>query len=364
MCAMMRRLLFIAFVIAFLPLGRAEAQDATSELLRRVNNLRGSMGLHGYTLNPALSAAAQSQAQWMADSGMVSHVRPDGSGPRTRAVGAGYGTADVSENIYAGTNATLDAAWTFWVNSAIHYAGLTNPRYSEVGVGAARGSSYSAYVLVFGNPGGPAPFTPLRLDSGTSGVTSGGRAAPSFVKGIDPLGFIMHEVQPGDTLGDIALLYGYNWGDIPYMREVNNIENHFALEVGSIFLVPPYDGTFTPTPGGEEVAMVNTPAPEGEAADPTPTATPPPSPSPTRPGIATAAAMPEVIALSLNLSPTPEGTATPAVVAMAPSPRPMTAGGTITRAETTSPWLMIALVMQVVLLAVAGFEFTRRARRR
>jgi hypothetical protein len=357
---MIRHPLLVTLLVAGLLLtGTARAQDATSELLRRINELRGSVGLPGYTLNGALAAAAQSQAQWMADTGMVSHVRGDGSGPRSRAVNAGYGTADVSENIYAGTNATINSAWTFWINSAIHYAGLTNPRYSEVGIGAARGADYSAYVLVFGNPGGPAPYTPIRVD------TSGGSAAaapPSFVKGIDPRGFIMHEVQPGDTLGDIALLYGYSWGDIPYMREVNAIENHYNLEVGSIFLVPPYEGTYTPTPGDPQT-VADASTPEAAAAEPSATPMPSPTPSPTRPGIATAIAMPEVIALPLNAIPTTSPTPPPTAVAQAATPVLMSGGGTITRSSGPSPWLVAGLALQIGLVLIAGVEFVRRSRR-
>src|SRR5688500_14761885 len=142
---------------------------------------------------------------------MVSQTHPDGSGPRTRAVAAGYGTTDVSENIYGGTMANVDVAWSFWVNSPIHFNGIVNNRYSDMGVGIARGSWGAAYVTVFGNPGGPAPF--VRQASAGGGGRSGGAAVaaapapPSYIVGEDRHGNIMHEVQPGDTLGDIALIY-------------------------------------------------------------------------------------------------------------------------------------------------------------
>lgn len=363
MCRMIRRLLLGCLLFSLLMPALVWSQGAAGDMLGRINNLRGSLGLPGYRINGALSAAAQSQAQWMADTGIISHTRPDGSGPRTRAVNAGYGTTDVSENIYGGTNANVDTAWSFWVNSGVHYRGLINDRYQEVGVGIASGSAGNMYVLVFGNPGGPPPYV-APPSAGGSAAASGPSAPPSYVLGVDARGFIMHEIQPSDTLGDIALLYGYTWDDIPYMKDVNGLADHYSLQVGEVFLVPPHDGTYTPTPD-EAQSAVGTP----EAADEEqPTATPQPSDTaeptlvPTLAGIATAAAMPEVIAMAIG--PAPTETLTPvAVAAVSTQAAPVLAGSTVTRSGP-SPWLALALVLQVGLLGAAGFEFARRMRRR
>lgn len=337
----------------------ARAQDSV-DLLNRVNSLRASLGLPAYRVSAALTAAAQSQAEWMASSGVISHQRPDGSGPRTRAVAAGYPSTDVSENIYGGTRAGADSAWTFWVNSPIHYNGMTNARYQEIGIGTARGSDLTTFVLVFGGPGGPAPAAARAGGASASAP----QAPPSYVVGQDAFGNIMHEVQPGDTLGDIALIYGYTWDDIAYMKQLNGLDDNRLLEVGSVFLVPPHDGTFTPTPGG---AAPTAAAPAADsaaqaAASPTPTASPtatataPPSPR----AIATAAAMPEVIALV-----PPASTGTPVALAAAANAVPAAAtGSTITRSSAISPALVAALVLQVGLLIAAGVEFARRWRRR
>ena len=362
---MMRRLLiiclFILTIFASVP-GATLAQSG--DLLARVNNLRASVGLPPYTLNGALSAAAQSQAQWMAESGVISHNRPDGSSPRGRALNAGYPTVDVSENIYGGTGASADTAWAFWVNSPIHYNGLVNHRYSEVGIGIASGS-VTTYVLVFGNPGGPAPGAPQVASSGAA--NSAAYVPPSYIKGQDDYGNIMHEVQPGDTLGDIALIYGYTWDDLAYMRQLNSLEGNL-LEVGSIFLVPPKDGTYTPAPGSESAESAATPTAENqptEAPTATPTASPSATPSPTVPGIATAGAMPEVIAMPVSVEVTPTEPEATAVAALSTESAPVMAagvGGTITRSGP-SPWLAIGLVVQVGVLLVAGAEYMRRYRR-
>ena len=368
---LMKKLIFcIAFVLLLYRVP-VSAQDGAG-LMGRINNLRTSVGLPAYTWNSALAAAAQSQAQWMVDTGTIAHARPDGSTPRARAMAAGYTTTEVSENIYGGTNATSDDAWNFWINSAIHYAGLTNARYKEVGVGIASGGWGSAYVLVFGNPGGAAYVPPAASGGGGNSAASG---PPSYVVGLDSRGNIMHEIQPGDTLGDIALIYGYTWADIPTMVALNglNQNDYRDLEVGSIFLVPPKAGTYTPTPGDAPTST-----PESASATPEPvTATPgavllpdptllmTDTPAPTFTPVVIAATANSVPAQVQILIPTHLPTVTPEAVALVNTPAGDSGGGvTITPNNSPPVWLIIGLVVQVGVLLVAGIELLRRLRRR
>ncbi|MCL4248748.1 MAG: CAP domain-containing protein, partial [Anaerolineae bacterium] len=221
---MRRRWFPILILLSLLPFTNIRAQDAVGDLLGRINALRATVGRAPYSLNSALSAAAQDQAQWMASTGTVSHTRPDGSGPRTRALNAGYPSSDVSENIYGGTLATAGNAWTFWVNSDIHYRGLVNDRYRDVGIGVGQSTWGNTFVLVFGNPGGgTAPIAIAASGSGGNGQSGGPPPQPAYVVGIDESGNILHEVQPGDTLGDILLIYGYTWDMLPYIESINGI---------------------------------------------------------------------------------------------------------------------------------------------
>ncbi len=71
---------FVLIICLLLSASSLQAQDGAGDLLGRINGLRASLGLPAYRLNGALGAAAQSQAQWMADTGSISHVRSDGSG--------------------------------------------------------------------------------------------------------------------------------------------------------------------------------------------------------------------------------------------------------------------------------------------
>ena len=381
-----RNRLFLSTLLLCLCLSFAQvalAQDAVSDLLGRINGLRASVGQPGYSLNAALSAAANAHAQWMASTGQVSHVQPDGSSPRDRARAAGYTSPWVSENIYIGTQATTGAAWNFWVNSAIHYAGLTSPNYSEVGIGTASGSGGRAYVLVFGNPSPPSVST----SRGSSGNSNSAAAPqpPSFVVGLDSQGNIMHEIQPGDTMGDIALIYGYTWSDLPYMLELNDLtwDDVRVLKVGSIFLVPPYDGTYTPTPETASLATApaETPAAEsteesqpsvevasvdlsGAAAMPTPSPSPAFSPAPLMTQLLTP------VVRSVQVTPTSSATTSglmvrtlpPATsVAMLPTLQPVVEVAPPSDSEDGPPlWLIFALVAQLGILGYALWEYLRR----
>lgn len=257
---------FLTLLVLVAP-APAAAQDPVSDLLGRINSLRASQGLPAYSLNGALNAAAQGHAQWMADSQTISHTGPSGSTPTVRAAAAGYPSSFVSENIYGGTNAGVNDAWGFWINSPIHYRGLINAGYAEVGIGVGQSSWGRTYVLVFGSQSNPYAAAARAANSGGGDGGNGGAEAapPSFIVGVDEFGNIMHEVQPGQTLGDIALTYGYTWDDLPGMLNLNALSEQDIrlIQVGQIFLVPPHAGTYTPTPlpPGVTLTASNTPDP-------------------------------------------------------------------------------------------------------
>ena len=143
----------------------ALAQDDVTWLLSQINTLRSGQGLHTYALNAQLSAAAQQHSQYMADTCTVNHYEADGSSATDRAARNGYSGGWVSENIYGGTNARATDAWNFWINSAIHYQGLTHQVVNEIGIGVAASSCGRYYTLVFGQRGDvTAPAAPVVSD--------------------------------------------------------------------------------------------------------------------------------------------------------------------------------------------------------
>ncbi|PJF21793.1 MAG: hypothetical protein CUN56_09255 [Phototrophicales bacterium] len=417
----MKRLIFLVFIfVVILPV---EGQDVANELLGRINGLRASLGLHPYTLNGALTAAAQNQANWMVETGQISHTQANGSTPRTRAQAAGYASSWVSENIYMGNYATVDAAWQFWLNSPIHYQGITSDHYYDIGIASATGNGRTAFVLVFGNPSTSVRVAPPitvpqsdpynYLGNGSTADVNAVPPPPSFIVGVDENGNIMHEVQPGDTLGDILLIYGYTWDDIQRIRDLNGFteEEGRNLAIGQIVLIPPWDAPETTPlaetteepaagvanlaqPSSSETAATETPfiaitvipspTPSNEVAIPQSeiTETPvwsaatftPQAPQPTALLSPTVTSTSPIISSTATPTPTPftqRPSSTPQVVAQAVNNPPTTNSGLIEPAVINIPQtsedgdnrialLAIALIAQSGLLALAGFEFWRR----
>lgn len=385
---MKTKTLLIITILAFsLP---TQAQDIVGDLLGRINNLRSQNGLALYTLHPALTTAAQNHAQWMVNTGQVSHVQEDGSRPSDRAAAAGYNSQWVSENIYMGGLATVDSAWDFWLNSAVHYAGLTSANYQHIGIATAQGNGGQAFVLVFGVPNATTPSTTGNSTTSTTDTDSTGDVAPpSYVVGVDAVGNIMHELQAGQTLGDVLLAYGYTWDDLPALMALNDLTEADvrSLEIGAIILVPPQSGTYTPMPPSDEITPEATEPAAVSVNVSDMTATPAdgilPTPENTQPkstlenGLVMPATFVAPSIMPTSALPTATRTLAPTVTpreAMRISTVPVATAIVDMPINTVQEnsqslsnrlplWIIAAIALQVGVLGLASIEFFRRNRR-
>ncbi len=117
-------------------------------MLRRNNDIRRRVGLFPHRINPALTAAAQDHANYMARTGQFSHYV--NGGPQSRANRFGF-RGGVLENIAYGTT-TLDGAFNMWQGSGAHYSSIVS-RTTEAGFGCAVGSGGQVYwVGVYASP--------------------------------------------------------------------------------------------------------------------------------------------------------------------------------------------------------------------
>jgi uncharacterized protein YkwD len=117
-------------------------------MLRRNNDIRRRVGLFPHRLNPALTAAAQDHANYMARTGQFSHYT--NGGPQYRANKFGF-RGGVRENIAYGTR-SIDGAFNMWQNSGAHYASIVSGT-TEAGFGYAVGASGQVYwVGVYASP--------------------------------------------------------------------------------------------------------------------------------------------------------------------------------------------------------------------
>jgi uncharacterized protein YkwD len=118
-------------------------------MLTRNNNLRRRVGLRPHRMNPALAAAAQDHANYMATTGQFSHYT--NLGPQGRANKYGFG-GGVLENIATGGG--LDNAFVMWQNSGAHYASIVS-NTSDAGFGYAVGPNGATYFVGLYGTGSP-----------------------------------------------------------------------------------------------------------------------------------------------------------------------------------------------------------------
>lgn len=340
----MKRILLtvLGLILCFAP--RAEGQSAEHLLLLRISSLRGNLGLSPYVWNSQLALAAANHAQWLAQTGASSHRQSDGSLAADRARRFGYPGERVHENYFLGSAGGIGAAWNFWLNSAPHYNNLTSSLLSEIGIGKASAGGKTAYVLVFGHNAARGQAPPD--GSAASGAAASG-GQPAYILGLDELGNIRHEIQPGHTIGDIALIYGYTWDDIPQMLAHNDMtwDDIRLLQPGSEFLVPPKAGTYTPTSAAPTERATATTLPTTAATE-TPAATPSAKPSNSRIRAATL-----VIRLPLIATEAPK-----------PQAQELADGAPSATAMAQLAILGAAILAQLGILAGAGIALWRRSR--
>jgi uncharacterized protein YkwD len=198
--------------------GQPTLAGSPADLINAVNALRASYGLAPYSLNSILMYTAQSQADFLAATGSMTHAGPGGIGLTERLLAAGYPLAgDLSlggfraENITGGVESmSAQTAVERWTGDAPHLNTMISPNLSEIGAGVAVSGGRVYYVIDCALPttsGAP------RVEAAT--LVEGGSAAPGVETIMIPVtlstpdaeGNVIHEVKPGQTLWQIAIAY-------------------------------------------------------------------------------------------------------------------------------------------------------------
>lgn len=161
----------VALFLLFISANFSFADERTADVLRRINAIRQAHGLPTVSLNAKLTAAAKSQADWMASTGRTEHLRDpvtsfeqfrNGSyHPSNRVIKSGYFTFDelfnakknsggffveprpaandnVGEILARGwggpDSGRTDKIVTGWMNSPGHRHEILKREYREAGV--------------------------------------------------------------------------------------------------------------------------------------------------------------------------------------------------------------------------------------
>jgi uncharacterized protein YkwD len=238
--------------------------DSSYDLINAVNSLRASYGLPAYGISSVLMYTAQSQADFMAATGNVTHSGPGGISVTDRLLAAGYPLAgDLSlggfrsENITGGSESmTAQSAVNQWTGDAPHLNTMISPDLTEIGAGVAVANGRVYYVIDCARPttgGGFQGATPVGV--GVTTVPVGEAAIPVVIISTpNQNGEVVHEVLAGQTLWQIAIAYDVKINDI---KSLNNLtgDNIFP---GEKLLIKKVEETASETPFETSTAVPTT----------------------------------------------------------------------------------------------------------
>ena len=123
-----------------------------AEFLGLINEKRAAQGLEVLTWSPELASAAQAHAEDCAQRNRGSHVGSDGAKLAARLTRVGYIARTSSEN-WANAQ-SVGHAFGMWWNEPKgrdpHRRNILNPRFTEIGIGIAKGPWGYYFVADFG----------------------------------------------------------------------------------------------------------------------------------------------------------------------------------------------------------------------
>ncbi len=136
-------------------LGLPAEQQQISQMFSYLNQFRTQHGLPSLRLDRRLCRAAGQHAEDMSQYSYFSHRGRRhflfASSPGSRATASGYQWKAIAENICAGYRSAA-AAFQSWELSAEHYRNLIDSRYRDAGIGIARSSRKTYWVLLLSLP--------------------------------------------------------------------------------------------------------------------------------------------------------------------------------------------------------------------
>jgi uncharacterized protein YkwD len=124
-----------------------------AEFLRLINEKRATQGVPAVEWSPELALAAQAHAADCAQRNRGSHIGSDGAVLRTRLDRLGYQASWASEN-WANAQSVQHAFGLWWNEprgNDPHRRNILDPRYTEIGIGVARGPWGYYFIADFGS---------------------------------------------------------------------------------------------------------------------------------------------------------------------------------------------------------------------
>lgn len=218
-----------------------------SQLIEAVNSLRSSYGLAPLVMHSILMQSAQSQADYMAATGIVTHARPNGTYTQ-QLLTLGFPLAgDLSlggfrsENILS-TYGPLawDGVPPAW-QDAEHMNTMLSGNFTHIGAGISQsGDMYyyavdTAAVTSTGQQQTTAGTILTSVPAGSNGASGVNQfMVPVTLSTARPDGNVTHKVQYGQSLWSIAIAYGTT---IKNIQALNNLGEDSTVYQGQELLV-------------------------------------------------------------------------------------------------------------------------------
>jgi uncharacterized protein YkwD/LysM repeat protein len=221
-----------------------------SQLIDVVNQLRQSYGLAPLTVHTVLMQSAQSQADYMAATGNVTHARPGGITYTQQLLSLGFPLAgDLSLGGFRAENIISSSGPLEWNGvpggwqDAEHMNTMLSQNLSHIGAGISQNGNRYYYALDCAMATGTGQMQEnagsiIGVGAGTE-VAAGDAAISQFMVPITkstagPDGNVIHKVQYGQSLWSIAIDYGTT---IKSIQALNNLGESELVYQGQELIV-------------------------------------------------------------------------------------------------------------------------------
>ncbi|MBE0670385.1 MAG: LysM peptidoglycan-binding domain-containing protein [Anaerolineales bacterium] len=248
-------MLFMLFLLAFsLPTAKEVSADpqiqitAAGQLIDAVNSLRLSYGLPALTSHPILMQSAQSQADYMAATGQVTHSRPGGTTYTQQLLTLGFPLAgDLSLGGFRAENILSSGSPLVWNGvppawqDADHMNTMLSQNFTHIGAGVSQGAGgffYAVDTAAATGSGQMQESASSILGNSSNGSNEAAGVSQYMVPVVKatarPDGDVIHSVQYGQTLWSIAIEYGTT---IKNIQALNNLGEDLVVYQGQALLI-------------------------------------------------------------------------------------------------------------------------------
>lgn len=240
----------LALTFNLLPKESASASplaDVTtaSQLIDAVNSLRLQYGLAPLPVHPILMQTAQSQADYMAATGQVTHTRPGGVSFTQQLLSLGFPLAgDLSLGGFRSENILSTYGPLVWNGvpdgwqDSQHMNTMLSGNFTNIGAGVAQSGDTYYYAVdtaaATGNGQMQESSSAILTSVPAGAVDASQYMVPVTLSTAQPDGKVYHKVEYGQSLWSIAIAYGTT---IKQIQALNNLGENSTVYEGQNLLV-------------------------------------------------------------------------------------------------------------------------------